>query len=1134
MRCLCCAQIALLFLLVGSPVFAQRQALSGHVPPLVKDLNLQPVERLSATNILHLAIGVPLRDEAGLKAFLQKLYDPTSPSFHQYLTPEQFAERFGPTEQDYEAVMAFAKSNGFQVTDTHPNRLLLDVDATAGDVENAFQVKLFVYQHPTEARTFYAPDVEPSIPAGIRIVDISGLTSFPRPHSNSHVGGLGRGAATPIPNAGSNPWGEYIGYDFRAAYVPGCPLTGTGQNVALVQFDGYYQSDITRYETLAGLPAITLTNVLLDGFSGVPTTGTLSGNGEVSLDIEMVNSMAPGISKLFLYEGNPNNFIPNNVLSRIANDNNSRQISSSWSWNGGPTNTTDAILMQMISQGQSFFVASGDSCAYPGSTVDNPNNFGTPCASSYITSVGGTRLYTAGPTNDWTEEVVWNWLTELGSAYNGVGSSGGYSAYYSIPTWQQGVPFANLGSATGRNFPDVALTGDHVFVAYGNGTTNWFGGTSCAAPLWAGFTALVNEQGAANGKSPVGFLNPALYAIGTGTSYTACFHDITSGNNEWSNSPNAYVALTGYDLCTGWGSPTGTNLINTLVGPLTNAYLLLTGSIVSGGNGNGVIDANECNSLNLIVQNIGITTATNVSAILTTATPGVTITQPFSTYSNDPAGGFATNATPFQVSTSPSFVCGMPVSLSLVLAYNGGSTTNTISLATCTSCPAIQVSGGLTASSPTQTGRLTRNYVVSSCSSSKSCPGYLTTTGAYRYQAYPFTNTTSSALCINVTITTPCAGQSSTGLFTAAYLGNFNPASLCSGYLGDQGGMTTSSGTYSFSVPANTNFTVVVNDVGAGSLCSSFTLTVAGLPCFVDGGGACAGPSARFTASPTNGVAPLAVTFTDTSTGSITNYFWSFGDGGTTNVTINNVVHTYVTPGVYSVTEIVAGPGGSSTNTQSNYITVLTPAPVAGFTATPTNGIAPLSVTFTDTSTGLITNWFWSFGDGGATNLTTNGVIYAYNTAGVYTVTEIVAGPGGSSTNTMPNYITVLTPFQGWQIQYFGSTNNPNAAPSVDADGTGQNNLFKYVAGLDPTNPSSVFLLTVSSDTNQPADLDLQFLPMANGRSYTPQFNTDLVNGVWSSLTTYTGPVTNGNQISVTDTNPLPPQEFYRIEISLP
>lgn len=1106
--------------------------LTGHVPQIVKEQNLQPVGRLTATNVLHLAIGLPLRDPSGAKAFLQQLYDPASPLYHRYLTTEQFTERFGPSTDDYQVVINFAKAQGFTVTHTDPNRLLVDVEARAADVESAFQVKLFTYQHPTEARQFYAPDVEPSVPSGVRILDVSGISDYPRPHPDSHIGNSRDRAVTPIPNAGSNPWGEYIGKDFRAAYVPGSLLTGSGQNIALVQFDGYYPSDIARYETLAGLPAITLTNILLDEFSGIPTTGTLSGNGEVSLDIEMVNSMAYGVSTIYVYEGNPatGHFIPNDVLQQIYNDDNSKQISCSWGWSGGPTGTTDNIFIEMAGHGQSFFVASGDTDAYPGSSADSASEFGTPAESAYVTSVGGTTLSTAGPTNNWTGEVVWNWYTELGSQYNGVGSSGGYSAYYSIPTWQQGVPSANLGSTTGRNFPDVAMIADHVFVAYGDGTTNWFGGTSCASPLWAGFTALVNQQGAINGQPPVGFLNPAIYAIGTGTTYAACFHDVTSGNNEWSNSPSAYTALTGYDLCTGWGSPTGTNLMNALVGALTNAVLAVDGSIISGGNGNGVIDADECNLLSLIIQNIGGATATTVNATLTTTTTGVTLTQPTATYSGVAPGAIATNGTPFQISTSPSFVCGTPVSLSLVLSYNGRSTTNGLTFPTCTSCAASQISGGLSASSPTQTGRLERNSTASTCAAAKSCPGYYGTSGSYAYNAYSFTNTGTSAVCVTVTVSTACSGNAL--IFSEAYLGSFKSNSLCTDYLADVGSSPSdSSATYSFDVPANTNFIVVVSAVNEDYYCSSYTLTVAGLPCSVNGGGACAGLSADFRGTPTNGTAPLTVTFTDTSTGSITNRFWNFGDGGMTNVATNTVVYTYNTVGVYAVTEIVTGPSGSSTDTVANYVTVLTPPPVASFTATPTNGTAPLSVTFTDTSTGSITNWFWSFGDGWTATLLTDGVVYVYNTAGVYTVTEIVTGPGGSSTNTQASYITALTPFQGWQIQYFGSTNNPNAATTADADGTGQNNLFKFVAGLDPTNPSSVFLLTI---TNQQPYQVLQFEPMVGSRTYTPQFNTDLVNGVWSALTTFTGPVTNGNQISVTDTNPLSPNEFYRIEISLP
>ena len=121
------------------------------------------------------------------------------------------------------------------------------------------------------------------------------------------------------------------------------------------------------------------------------------------------------------------------------------------------------------------------------------------------------------------------------------------------------------GSTTTRNFPDVALTADNVYViADGGFGYRGVGGTSCAAPLWAGFTALVNQQATNNGHTAVGFLNPAIYAIAKGTNYNACFHDITTGNNTWSSSPTLFYAVSGYDLCTGLGTPNGTNLINAL------------------------------------------------------------------------------------------------------------------------------------------------------------------------------------------------------------------------------------------------------------------------------------------------------------------------------------------------------------------------------------------------------------------------------------------------------------------------------------------------------------------------------------------------------------------------------------------
>jgi beta-glucanase (GH16 family) len=159
----------------------------------------------------------------------------------------------------------------------------------------------------------------------------------------------------------------------------------------------------------------------------------------------------------------------------------------------------------------------------------------------------------------------------------------------------------------------------------------------------------------------------------------------------------------------------------------------------------------------------------------------------------------------------------------------------------------------------------------------------------------------------------------------------------------------------------------------------------------------------------------------------------------------------------------------------------------------------------------------------------TGGVTYYYV---VSSLKGLCVGGSSSEVNATPS--SVLSPFQQWQVQYFFSTTNSQAAANVDADGTGQNNLFKYVAGLDPTNPASVFVVTVNPVPNNSTAMNVLFDPMVTQRTYTPQFSTDLVSGAWFPLVGYVGPTTNGNQIMVTDPNATTPQKFYRIDITYP
>ena len=359
----------------GTPARAgERQTLHGHVPAAVG--HLRALERLASTNRLDLVIGLPLRNREALASLLGQLYDPASPAYHQYLTPGQFAERFGPTPQDYEAVIAFAKANGLRVTGTHPNRTLVDVSGAVGDIEKTFQVKLHVYQHPTEGRTFYAPDVEPSLDLAVPVLTVSGLDNFAVPRPASRPAFFFRKISEATPNAepvvaGSGPRGYLLGGISGRPTLPGSRWTARGRRWGCWSLMATTPMTSSPTRTWPGLPNVPLTNVLVNGFSGRPG----SDNGEVALDIEMAISMAPGLSKVIVYEAVPGS----NPLRPAEPDGDGhqqpradprrRQLSSSWHWWSSQRSGQDQIFQQFAAQGQSFFQASGDDGAYCASVL---------------------------------------------------------------------------------------------------------------------------------------------------------------------------------------------------------------------------------------------------------------------------------------------------------------------------------------------------------------------------------------------------------------------------------------------------------------------------------------------------------------------------------------------------------------------------------------------------------------------------------------------------------------------------------------------------------------------------------------------------------------------------------------------
>ncbi len=254
---------AVLLFVTSSQAQAQ-SVLTRHVREEVRSGKAAFVERLPRDQSLRLNITLPLRNESELDALLQQIYDPKSALFHQFLSVQEFTDRFGPSEEDYATVVRFAQENGLTVTGTFANRLVLNVSGPVANVERAFQVSMGSYQHPTEPRTFYAPDREPTPGVGMPLWHVSGLDNFSIPHPAS----LGRESEARGSTSGSGPSGYFLGSDMRAAYYGGTSLTGSGQSVGLVEFAGYNASDVTAYFKKAGQPLnVAVKGVSTDGSS---------------------------------------------------------------------------------------------------------------------------------------------------------------------------------------------------------------------------------------------------------------------------------------------------------------------------------------------------------------------------------------------------------------------------------------------------------------------------------------------------------------------------------------------------------------------------------------------------------------------------------------------------------------------------------------------------------------------------------------------------------------------------------------------------------------------------------------------------------------------------------------------------
>ena len=317
--------------------------------------------------------------------------------------------------------------------------------------------------------------------------------------------------------------------------------------------------------------------------------------------------MAPGLSSLVMYVGSTDAAIFNSMATRSPLN---AQLSSSWTWSPADPNTDNPYFEEFAAQGQNLFQAAGDSGEWKASSEIYPSD------DVYVTSVGGTDLTTSGAAGPWASETAW------------VDGGGGISPdKYTIPSWQTAAAAGCAScSKTYRNGPDVSANANLTFYVCADQeacTANDYGGTSFATPMWAGYLALANQQEVANGGKPLGFINPTLYTIGSGSNYATDFHDVTSGSN-------GYSATTGYDLATGWGSPNGAGLINGLTGGSPTSGFTLSASptavsVVQGSSGTSTITSvvtggfSSAIALSASGQPSGVTVSFNPTSI---AAPG--------------------------------------------------------------------------------------------------------------------------------------------------------------------------------------------------------------------------------------------------------------------------------------------------------------------------------------------------------------------------------------------------------------------------------------------------------------------------------------------------------------------------------
>lgn len=472
------------------------------------------------------------RKASSVDADLEKLLA-TEPAKRQYLTPEQFEEKYGASDADFEKVESFAEDHRLSVVSRSSAQRTLVLKGTLGALEAAFGAKLEMFHH--RSGTFRGRTGALTIPADLKgvVVGVHGLDNRPLRKTRRRL----------LPHTAVE---RVTGASLAQRYTFPAGADGDGQCIAFIELGGGYRlAEIKRYSKALQIEKVPrVSAVSVNGAHNVPSTAD-SDDGEVVLDVEVAAAAAPGARLAVYFADNTDRDFIDAVL-RAVHDKHRKPSAISISW-GGPEETwtdqsraaMDEAFQAAALMGITVCVASGDH-----GTNDEPRppskvRVDYPASSPWVLACGGTDIRATG-------EVVWN-------DADGWATGGGISTKYPVPSWQKTANTTRslLTQEPGRGVPDVAGSAtNYAILVDGEDVTS--GGTSAVAPLWAALIARLNQ---ALGRR-VGFVNPALYKAAAANKG---FTDIVGGDNA-AVGTRGYPSVKGWDPCTGLGTPKGQEL----------------------------------------------------------------------------------------------------------------------------------------------------------------------------------------------------------------------------------------------------------------------------------------------------------------------------------------------------------------------------------------------------------------------------------------------------------------------------------------------------------------------------------------------------------------------------------------------